>query len=126
MTNEEAKEILSDVSAYLASYSKLTNDTIAGHSYLDICRAITILKSNSDEEKQNNEIKVGDEVKYCDVCGEEVSGIVTNINADYPYAFVMNKNGEFSTVVTSKLFKTGRHFKEIEYVLKQMKGDNNE
>ena len=44
MTNEEAKEVLGDVSAYLASRASLENEMLAGHTFTDICNAIKILK----------------------------------------------------------------------------------
>lgn len=44
MTNKEAKEILGDVQAYLASRASLANESIAGHSFIDICNAIHALK----------------------------------------------------------------------------------
>lgn len=44
MTNEEARRILGDVSAYLASKAILENETLAGHTFIDICKAIKALK----------------------------------------------------------------------------------
>lgn len=50
MTNEEANEILGDVQAYLASRASLANESIAGHSFIDICNAIHALKAQPCED----------------------------------------------------------------------------
>lgn len=50
MTNEEAREVLGDVSAYLASRASLENEMLAGHTFTDICNAIKILKQQSCED----------------------------------------------------------------------------
>ena len=44
MTREEAKEVLGDVSAYLASRASLENEMLAGHTFTDICNAIKALE----------------------------------------------------------------------------------
>lgn len=44
MTRAEAKEVLGDVRAYLASRASLENEMIAGHTFIDVCNAIKALK----------------------------------------------------------------------------------
>ena len=50
MTNEEAREVLGDVSAYLASQASLENEMLAGHTFTDICIAIKTLKQQPCED----------------------------------------------------------------------------
>lgn len=44
MTDEEAREVLGDVRAYLASRASLENEMLAGHTFTDICNAIKTLE----------------------------------------------------------------------------------
>lgn len=44
MTIEEAREVLGDVRAYLASRASLENEMLAGHTFTDICNAIKTLE----------------------------------------------------------------------------------
>lgn len=44
----DAKTILLDVRAYLASRAGLENESLAGHSFVEICDAIKIITSNDD------------------------------------------------------------------------------
>ena len=44
MTNEEAREVLGDVRAYLASRASLENEMLAGHTFTNICNAIKALE----------------------------------------------------------------------------------
>ena len=48
MTREEAREVLGDVRAYLASRGSLENEMLAGHTFTDICNAIKALEHESD------------------------------------------------------------------------------
>ena len=84
----------------------------------------TIAKIKEYEEKQKRvEIKVGDEVYLLD---GNYHSVVTSLFEESKKAVLITQNGKWATEFISNLRKTGRHFKEIEYVLKQMKGDNNE
>jgi hypothetical protein len=84
----------------------------------------TIAKIKEYEEKQKRvEIKVGDEVYLLD---GNYHSVVTSLFEEGKKAVLITQNGKWSTEFISNLRKTCRHFKEIEYVLKQMKGDNNE
>lgn len=55
MTNEEARRVLGDVSAYLASRAILQNETLAGHTFIDICKAIKSLEQQPSEDAISRE-----------------------------------------------------------------------
>lgn len=74
------------------------------------------------EEKQTDKIKVGDEVVYCCVGNKYV---VTWVNENYINGISV-EDGSVIEEYTEKFLKTGKHYSEIEKVLKQMKGENNE
>ena len=80
------------------------------------------------EEKQkqqtDSEISVGDEVYTLD---ETYHSVVTNIYDNYgrKKAVVITQSGKWDVDDIEHLHKTGRHFDEIEYILKQMGGDEN-
>ena len=60
MTPQEAREVLGDVRAYLASRASLENETLAGHTFTDICNAIKALEQPS----------VTDFADKCKECGK--------------------------------------------------------
>lgn len=65
MTREEAKSILGDVGAYLASRASLENESLAGHSFVAICNAIKTLKQ---EQKTGRWISAYDGDAICGCC----------------------------------------------------------
>lgn len=66
MTREEAKSILGDVRAYLASRASLENESLAGHSFIEICNAIKSIEQDSVLNKIRAEIE--SEYGQCDIC----------------------------------------------------------
>ena len=74
------------------------------------------------EERQNEEIKVGDEVKY--IYEEPYTrGVVTYI--DGIYVFVMWEDGSLSGAYKKCCFeKTGRYFPQIVAVVEQMRKES--
>lgn len=69
MTNEEARGVLGDVRAYLASRASLENEMFAGHTFTDICNAIKALE-------QTRWIPIGEklpnEYEYVFVSGDNI------------------------------------------------------
>ena len=68
-------------------------------------------------KKQKDEIRAGDEVRYSD--GDVINAVVI----DEPYEngyIVLTENGCVETHDGIMLIKTGRHFNEIEELLKKM------
>ena len=71
-------------------------------------------------------IKVGDEVKYYHpIDKKEILGVVTRVDSDYHYAFLMKEDGDFCTVIFADLVRTGRHFPQIDAVLHLLKENEN-
>ena len=76
-------------------------------------------------KKQNDEIKVGDEVTYTS-CGDTVTFIVLGKKKNKYYGFIPNAPdyddvGEYCDA--DMLKKTGRHFPEIVELLEKIRGD---
>ena len=85
-----------------------------------------IAKINAYEEarkKAEAEIKVGDEVYFCDKNHTRVVFSIFYENAKEPRALQFTESGKYVVDNISDLHKTGRHFPQIEEVLKQMKGE---
>ena len=79
------------------------------------------IKEYEDKQKQDAEIKVGDEV-YSDAFDDK--GIVTHITADKVACVCIICNGStMMKVGTIGLHKTGRHFDQIAEVLAEMRGE---
>ena len=57
MTNEKAREVLDDVKAYLASRAILENEMLAGHTFIDICKAIKVLEQQLMRDATEEERK---------------------------------------------------------------------
>lgn len=79
--------------------------------------ALAKLKKYEEEQKKAVEIKIGDEV----INDEEWKGVVTWINPNGEYMEVMLEDGTTTQWKKASLKKTGRHFPQIEEVLKQIK-----
>lgn len=71
------------------------------------------------EQKQNN-IKVGDEVYFCDEHYTRVVTCITKTNGKNPTAVQLTKSGKWAVDDVTELHKTGRHFDQIEEVLKAL------
>ena len=82
-------------------------------------------KANYESWKKENDIHVGDEVEYV-CCDETVRFVVTGISNNgiaygFKYSCEYDESGEYCNL--DQLRKTGRHFDEIEELLKKMKGE---
>ena len=77
----------------------------------------TLIPDNATNEKGIDDIKVGDEV----IVQVDKIGVVTGFDVLYDGVYVTTKDGWSDRF--GKLFvkKTGRHFDEIENVLRQMR-----
>lgn len=74
-------------------------------------------------ERQQNGIRVGDEVYFLD---ERYPRVVTNITkaeGKNTVAVQLTQNGKWCADDVTGLHKTGRHFDQIEEVLKALKGE---
>jgi hypothetical protein len=110
MPNSENKSLIR------VRYNALGNDAL-----YDIIRnysASEIIK----KIKEYEEIIVGDEVTN----EEEWKGVVTWINPNGEYMEVMLEDGTTIQWKKTSFKKTGRHFSQIEEVLKQLKEDEDE
>lgn len=84
--------------------------------------AIKALEQELKEyEQSQNEIKVGDEVYLSDEHYPRVVTCVTKTNGENPVAIQLTKSGKWVTDNITELHKTGRHFDQIEEVLKALK-----
>lgn len=76
------------------------------------------------EKKQNDEIKVGDEVYNLDLENARVVTAIYDDDKGYKQAVQICKNGKYGVDRVDTLTKTGKHYYEIEHVLYKMKGEN--
>ena len=91
------------------------------------CPSEVIAKLKTYEEQKNdNEIKVGDEVKSLDDSGEEIKGflpwIITIVDEDDDYCQGIDKEGRVHATQKVRACKTGRHF-DIASILEAMRHD---
>ena len=84
--------------------------------------AIAKIKAYEEEKKAEAEIKVGDEVYFSDENHTRVVFSIFYENAKEPRVLQFTESGNYVVDNISDLHKTGRHFSQIEEVLKQMKG----
>lgn len=93
----------------------------------DVCRTTANELPSVPQWIPTDEIRVGDEVLYhtfYENSNQSHKGIVTNLGRAYsPYAFIMKEDGEFVSALLIDLRKTGRHFPQINEVLKQVRGE---
>lgn len=75
MTDEEAREVLGDVRAYLASRASLENEMLAGHTFTDICNAIKTLEIEllTDKEQRIFLKAINREREVCQKVDDEYS-----------------------------------------------------
>lgn len=94
----------------------------SGQSMLAVLRhysakgAIEKIREYEEEQKKAAEIKIGDEVTDNDGW----QGVVIRICSDGEYLVIMQKDGATLHWKKESFKKTGRHFPQIEEVLKQM------
>ena len=79
-----------------------------------------IMKIIFPQDKLIDDIKVGDEV----VVQVDKIGVVTGFDVLFDRVYVTIKDGWSDAFGRSFVKKTGRHFDEIENVLKQMRGES--
>lgn len=83
------------------------------------------IKSLKDyEKKQNDEIKVGDEVYNLDPENVRVVTAIYNDDKGYKQAVQICKNGKYAVDRVDTLKKTGKHYDGIESILDQMRTTN--
>lgn len=78
------------------------------------------------EYRQRTEINVGDEVYLIDECHPRVVTCITKINGENPAAVQFTKSGKWVVDNVTELHKTGRHFDQIEEVLKALGEGHND
>lgn len=76
------------------------------------------------EKKQNDEIKVGDEVYNLDPENVRVVTAIYDDNKGYKQAVQICKNGKYVVDKVDTLKKTGKHYDEIESILDQTRATN--
>lgn len=120
-----------ELADYMCRMSQTEKSQCFGFSYpSEVTTNLTYQEAKDKFEawmKQNDEIKIGDEVEY-ECCGEVVKFIVTGINDSLFYGFKSPCEyydvGEYAHI--DSLRKTGRHFPEVVQLLEKMKGENYE
>jgi arginine/ornithine N-succinyltransferase beta subunit len=107
MIREEAREVLGDVRAYLASRASLEKEMFAGHTFIDICNAIKALEHESDW------IPVSERLPKW---GEEV--LTINNDGDYEINHIMDdeRNEWFYDNDIVAWMPLPEHYKETEDV----------
>lgn len=77
-----------------------------------------------EQKQKEDEIRVGDEVY---IINENNKSVVTHIfNASHgPAAMLLSGDAEWIDVDLPYLTKTGKHYSQIEEVLKELRGDEN-
>lgn len=84
--------------------------------------AIAKIKAYEDKQKQDAEIKVGDEV----IVQVDRIGFVTGFDVLFDRVYVTTKDGWSDAFGRSFVKKTGRTFPQIAEVLKEMRGAEND
>lgn len=86
--------------------------------------AISKIKAYEEKQKQeeDSEIRVGDEIYILDKNYLSVVTSIYEVNGN-KNAVCITQNGKWNIGPISDLHKTGRHFPEIEEVLKKMQGE---
>ena len=127
VTKKSASETLQKIREYEEKQTEKNCDNCAHdpetNDFSKYCKSCT--NSNNWQPKQDAEIMVGEEVTYGGMADKDGKMIYTGIitKCDNDNVWVMEKDGksyEFEKRLI--LSKTGRHFPEIEQVLKAMQG----
>lgn len=85
---------------------------------LSASEAIEKIKSYEEQKKEDSEIRVGDEVYFLDPTATRVVTCIYKFN-EVTKAVQITSNGKWVLDDICDLHKTGRHFDEIENVLKK-------
>ena len=83
--------------------------------------AIDRIKTYEEQRKADAEIKVGDEVRSNNAISDH-KGVVLMLSDNRNSAKVLESDGTTAWVASQVLEKTGRHFTQVEELLKAMKG----
>lgn len=99
---------------------KEAKGTIQPFLYID--EAIDYAIKALEQKQKEDEIRVGDEVY---IINENNKSVVTNIfNASHgPVAMLLSGDAKWIDVELQYLNKTGKHYSQIEEVLKELRGD---
>lgn len=98
-----------------------------GHACGDIDKAYNLIKEYEEKQKkQDDEIKVGDEVYLVDNNHPRVVTCIFTENGGYTEAVQITESGRWIVDEIRNLHKTGRHFPEIAEVLAKMKEEETE
>ena len=87
--------------------------------YYGISEALAKIKAYEDKQKQDTEIKVGDEVVYDG--GKYIVTIIANSGSSY--TMISADGSHIWRVSRDDITVTGRHFDQIAEVLAEMRGD---
>lgn len=101
---------------------EIIGDCAAWYAFTHYTASEVIANIEAYEQKQKQgEIKVGDEVYLIDECHPRVVTCITKINGENPTAVQFTESGRWVADDVTELHKTGRHFDQIEEVLKALK-----
>ena len=91
------------------------------HNYTP-AEALVKIKEYEDKQKQDAEIKVGDEVVLNDDYGNEKAIVLVKDKNPYPYSVLIQEGTNRWIKENAIERKTGRHFDQIAEVLKELRG----
>ena len=128
VTKKSASETLQKIREYEEKQTEKNCDNCAHDPETDdfskYCKGC--INSNNWQSKQDvGEIKIGDEVIFKEPDYPDTKGVVIQVDnkAGYKYPYnLMLDNGDSQWSEEGSITKTGRHFPEIEQVLKAMQG----
>ncbi len=101
---------------------EIIGDCAVWYAFTKYTASEVIANIEAYEQKQNQgEIKVGDEVYLIDEYHPRVVTCITKINGENPSAVQFTESGRWVVDDVTELHKTGRHFDQIEEVLKALK-----
>lgn len=85
--------------------------------------AIAKIKAYEEKKKADAELRVGDEIEISGASADVPRMVVTQI--DNQYVSTVDAKGDTRCICknTNTFVKTGRHFPQVEEMLKQMKGE---
>lgn len=121
---EAAKKIKRmDIAERDAIFAEIGKSTYSIIMSMPASEVIAKIKEYEDKQKQDTEMKVGDEVYLLD---ENHPRVVTNVFDDggRTRAVQISENGKWVVDDVKELHRTGKHFDQIAEVLKEMRGES--
>ena len=97
-------------------YEEFSEEWQKCNTVCDWCKDLGDGKSEGKAREEKNEIRVGDEIVYRD----GIKGVVVGIGDDGQISVLNNKYNAPQLLIKDNATKTGRHFDQIEEVLKRM------